>query len=281
MAERAPIAERDLYAMPMVYDMLHARGTAAEVDGLERIAARFSRSRARRLTWLEPACGTGRYLRVLAGRGARAIGFDGSEAMIAYARRRVAGQPRQCRPRLVVAEMERCGSLLPAGSVDIAFNLINTIRHLPTDAALRAHLSGMRRLLRAGGVYLVGLSLTAYGLEGPSEDVWRAVRGRCRVRQVVQYVPPTSRRQRDEQVYSVVEIRRGRSQPELICSRYALRCYDRAQWEEQVARAGLGVLGVVDEAGRDVPAVEPGYVIYVLGRAASDVQRDRQEIGRG
>ncbi|MBK7403044.1 MAG: class I SAM-dependent methyltransferase [Phycisphaerales bacterium] len=78
-----------LYDDPEIYDILHAPGTRAEVDGLEAIEGRYvDRSRcggARR--WLEPACGSGRYIREAARRGIEAVGFDLSPGMIEYARR--------------------------------------------------------------------------------------------------------------------------------------------------------------------------------------------------
>ena len=58
------------YSDPAVYDILHAPGTAAEVDAHEKIerALMPGRLKKRRL-WFEPACGSGRYLKVAAGRG--------------------------------------------------------------------------------------------------------------------------------------------------------------------------------------------------------------------
>ena len=84
-----------LYTDPAVYDILHARGTAAEVDGLERMAARVRSGRARQ-TWLEPACGTARYLRLAARRGRRTVGFDLSPVMIATPTARIATYRKVC-----------------------------------------------------------------------------------------------------------------------------------------------------------------------------------------
>ena len=142
--------ERNFYDDAMLYDILHAPGTAEEVDGLERIALRFAPGRPERQVWLDPACGTGRYLRVAAGRGRSVIGVDLSPAMIEYARRRVPGG------RLLVGDMQHLDALLRPASVHFAFNMINTIRHLLTDDALALHLRAMARVLVPGGVYAVG-----------------------------------------------------------------------------------------------------------------------------
>jgi SAM-dependent methyltransferase len=266
------------YDDPSIYDILHAAGTAAEVDGLEQIERRFAPAGGsgasgpgRAGAWLEPACGTARYLRVAAMRGRRVVGFDTSEAMIEYARARLErlGSQISRRATLFVADMETFDAA-PALSgrrpprMTFAFNLINTFRHLETEAAALAHLRAMRRILAPGAVYALGVSLSGYGNEFPSEDVWEARRGRVRVRQVAQYDPPASRRQRYEQVHNVVVVQRPNRDDEVQTSSYRLRTYDRAQLEALVEQAGFKLAGHVDEAGRDIPIVEPGYGTWIL-----------------
>src|SRR5262245_9807070 len=95
----------DFYADPLVYDVLHAHGTAADVDALERLERRFVGPVRGRATWLEPACGTARYLLLASRRGRRCVGFDLEPRMIAYARERAEALPAAIRPRLFVADM--------------------------------------------------------------------------------------------------------------------------------------------------------------------------------
>jgi len=265
-------AARDFYSMPHAYDVLHGPGTAADVTALERLAARFCRSPSRGRTWLEPACGTGRYLRVAARRGYRAIGFDLGPGMIAYAAARAERSPAARRPRFFVADMTDFdqGRRLPR--VDLAFNLINTFRHLPTDRAALAHLGAVSRVLRRGGVYAVGLSLSAYDLESPSEDVWTGRRGGTSVHQVVQFLPPLGRRgdgRRAERVLSHLIIRRGGRAEEHVDSAYALRGYDLRQWRRLVRDADMEIAGVTDQAGDDAEPTEPGYFVFVLRPAST------------
>jgi SAM-dependent methyltransferase len=286
------------YSDASVYDILHAPGTAAEVTGLERIERRFlGEQRGGRGgrggwgVWLEPACGTARYLRVAARRGRRVVGFDASETMIAYARARFErlGAEVARRAILFVADMEgfdravaspframrQTGGVLSGGDVrtsgigrkpgaTFAFNLINTFRHLETDEAAVAHLRAIRRVLSDGGIYALGISMSGYGKEFPSEDVWEARRGSVHVRQVAQYDPPMSRRRRWEQVHNVVIIQRPGREDEVQTSSYRLRTYDRRQLEAIIAKAGFKVAGHVDEQGHDVPVTEPGYGIWIL-----------------
>ena len=71
------------YSDPAVYDILHSPGTAAEVDAHEKVerALMLGRLKKSRL-WFEPACGSGRYLKVAAGRGRKVAGFDLDDGMV-------------------------------------------------------------------------------------------------------------------------------------------------------------------------------------------------------
>ncbi len=254
------------YEDPRVYDILHASGTADEVDGLERIARLFAPGAGAGI-WLEPACGTGRYLRVAARRGRRVLGFDRSPAMVAYARERVgAGRGN----RIIVADMGRFAAKLPRA--DFAFCLINTIRHLESDAAMVRHLREMARALRPGGVYAVGLGTTGYGIEPASEDVWEGRRGGCHVKQIVEYLPPRRRVERFEQVYSHLVITRGTCE-EHRDHAYRLRCYDARQWRDVVTRAGMEIIAVTDDRGNAHDPGGFGYAVYILRARSPRVTR--------
>ena len=266
----------DFYEIPALYDILHAPGTAREVDGLERIARRFLRAApAHRaghpapLRWLEPACGTGRYLRVLARRGHRAIGFDASRAMVDYARRRLRDAGLSARARVILAPMTDFAGRLRPRSVHVAFNLINTIRHLHSDRAMLDHFGAVARVLKPGALYAVGISLSLYGIEQETEDVWQGTRGTCKVSQVVQYIPPdcTPRAPRGgnrlERVISHLTITRPRGE-EHRDSTYALRTYDLAQWQSLLRRSPFEVRVVLGDDGVEIAPPRIGYAIWVL-----------------
>jgi len=258
-----PGAQRDdWYRHPSWYDILHAPGTAGEVTGLERIERRFSnRPLGRARTWLEPACGTGRYLRVAAARGRRVVGIDLGEEMIAYARASFAR--RGLRGRFVLGDITRFR--LPV-RVDFAFCLINSLRHLPSDEAMLAHFACMARALKLGAVYAVGLECSRYGRQFPSEDVWEGRRGPVRVQQVVQYRPPSARTRR-EGVFSHLTVTSPRTERHLD-SVYDLRSYSEAEWSRLVARSAMREIGRCDPDGEDCltgPAgVVGGYAVRVL-----------------
>ena len=252
------------YDEPMLYDVLHSPGTADEVRALVHIAARFGLDP--KGPWLEPACGSGRYVRAAVARGIRIAAFDASEPMIAYARDRMRGTDTS-RYALGVMRMESfdANRLAPGWSFEFAFNLINTIRHIERDADLLEHLARVHSALRPQGVYAVGLSVSLYGAEQPSEDVWRASRGTLSVQQIVQYSPAPGDRDRAERVHSVLHITRP-TESQTLPSAYLLRSYDLAQWQDVIDRSPFTLAGCVDEDGQEIEAPTLGYAIWLLQR---------------
>ncbi|MEM1072331.1 MAG: class I SAM-dependent methyltransferase [Planctomycetota bacterium] len=256
--------EVELYADPKVYDILHGPGTAEDVDAIERIERRWAEGAPE--VWLEPACGSGRYLRVAAKRGRRVVGFDLSSGMIGYAQDRMTRLGLDSRASLFIADMCRFAERVEPGSIGVAFNLINTVRHLGTDRDVLRHFDEVARCLDTRGVYAVGISLTVFGLEPPSEDHWMGRRGRCEVVQHIQYMPPLDPMgDRREQVYSHVTVTRPSGETHQP-SNYWLRAYDLDQWRDVIDRSCLTVRGVVDAEGVPCEPTAPGYAIWVLGR---------------
>jgi SAM-dependent methyltransferase len=268
----------DLHADPVVYDILQTPGTAREVDALERVERAYGRRTgfAERSTWWEPACGTGRYLRVAARRGHRVIGCDIRPEMITYARRRlehlrIFGEERA---HLFVGDITASDLAARAGVngknaadppeaadgvADLAFIPVNSLRLLESDQEMLAHLDQIARILRPGGIYVVGISLNAAVSEAedelavdaqPEEDVWVATRGRCRVRQVVNYLPPAwSGLARREVVISHLMVER----PGGVVhddDRYELRTYTAEQWRDLIAQSPLAHIATLDPDGR-------------------------------
>lgn len=265
---------RGLYADPAVYDILYTPGTAAEMDALERIERRLTPGPLRpdRL-WLEPACGTGRCLRVAQRRGRRVAGFDREPGMLAYAAARLgSAAPRGGRPRLFAADLADFaaaarGAGLREGTVDFAFVTVNSLRHLPTDRAMLAHFGQVAVLLRPGGLYVVGLSLTDYQWLWPDEDLWTAARGHCRISQVINWLPPepgTPRGRRERALSHLTITRPGGT--EHVDDAYDLRCYDRKQWQRLLAASALAHAGSFDARGRPLPPGQWPYQLEALRR---------------
>jgi SAM-dependent methyltransferase len=280
------MARQHLYADPEIYDILHADGTASDVARFARVARRVSAGLrgVKQLRWLEPASGSGRYLLACAKRGDVAVGIDFSKEMVAYtlARAEAAGLSGVGG---VVGRMETfdlgkvewagkqgagkngAGKPTAFGKAHVVFNPINSIRHVATDSAMLKHLDRVRACLHADGVYIVGLSLSAYGLETVSEDVWVGKRGKTTVTQVVQYEPPDEDARgaagRRERVMSHLTIERGGVE-EHRDSSYWLRTYNLQQWLGLVEKAKWRVAGTFDNTGKIAKGSEPGYYLFVL-----------------
>ena len=158
---------RDWYDTPLYYDIIYDADTRQEVDFLEGVYARHATGRGGRgPAWvLEPACGSGRLLREMARRGWQVAGFDASEKMLGFARRRVPGAI------LWPGRMEAFTA--PGGRrFDLAHCLINTFRYLLTEAEARAFLSRVAGCVRPGGLFVLGLHLTDYARAGCEHERW-------------------------------------------------------------------------------------------------------------
>jgi SAM-dependent methyltransferase len=249
-----------LYLAPLLYDVVNTPDTAREGDVLQRVARRHAARSGPASVWLEPACGTGRYLRVLAGRGCRVRGYDPLPGMLAYARSRL--DARGADHRLVRA---RFTDPLPGlGQADVAFCPVNSLRHLPTDPTVLAHLAQIAGCLTRGGVYLVGID-HHHPDRQPDEDVWEATRGSLSVKQVIQYLPPEPGSRTEQVIVELIATRpRG---VEHHGYAYGLRTYTQQQWRRLVGRSALRRVAAHDANGRPVDeAARYPYQIEVLAR---------------
>lgn len=252
-----------LYLSPLYYDVINTPGTAAEVNALEIVARQHATRSGPGARWLEPACGTGRYLRVLRRRGYRVAGYDPLPSMLAMARRRMARWPDGW-SLSSAAFTTPARELAGLGRFDVACCTVNSLRHLADDDSMLAHLAQVGTLLDTGGVYLVGLDLHDPD-RLPDEDVWTGARGRLRVKQVVQYLPPKAG-QRFEEVVVAMQVDRPRAQ-EFHHWSYRLRTYRETQWRELLERSALRRVATYDGGGRlaDGSILLP-YQIEVLVR---------------
>jgi SAM-dependent methyltransferase len=191
----------DWYEDARYYDIIFDTDTKREMAFLEAVRKRCGLTRGRRM--LEPACGSGRLVTAAAARGYRVTGFDISEGMLRFARRRL--QARNLDARLVSARMEDFSF---RERFDIAHCLISTFKYLLSEEAARAHLRCVAEALRPGGLYVLGLHLTDYADRSCAHERWvgrrRDVEVVCNIRSW-----PADRRQRTERVRSRLIVRRG------------------------------------------------------------------------
>jgi len=159
-----------IYDYPVYYDVIFGADWKKETNFLE---AAFEKHALRSVkSVFEPACGTGRLMVKLAQRGYKVGGNDLNPKAINYCNKKLAkaGFPESG----VVGDMSDFSLKKP---VDAAFNLINTVRHLPTEKHAVDHLKCMSNALAPGGIYLLGLHLMpTEGKPIPGES-WLAKRG--------------------------------------------------------------------------------------------------------
>ncbi|MFW6060212.1 MAG: class I SAM-dependent methyltransferase [Phycisphaeraceae bacterium] len=179
----------DWYRLPRYYDIIYDTDTADEADFLEALLRRYvGRQRG---AVLEPACGTGRLVAELARRGHAVSGFDLSEPMLAYARRRL--RRRKAQADLKRARLEHFGY---RRRFHLAHCLFSTFKYLQSEADVRAHLHCVAEALHPGGVYALGLHLSDYDDTQRTRERWTAQRGGTHVTCNVQEWPADRRSRR-------------------------------------------------------------------------------------
>jgi SAM-dependent methyltransferase len=271
-----------IYDKPEWYDTLHSPGSDREVGGLVRIARakveRLAGLPLERTRWLEPACGTGRFMLPLAKRGAHVVGVDLSRAMVDYAAKKLARSAPRAGVR--VGDIERFtprGMGVEPRSIDAAFCLHNSVRHLPTLAALTRHLARVRAFLAPDGVYMVGTDLLGGAEAFAGEGVFTARRGKTTVREYVQYFPEkrgSGGRRVVERVVSSFTVRDASGEREFHAG-YDLQVLTPATWAKAVRQAGLEEIAVVSSQGRAFPAERTLYAVRVLRPRAGRSSRSR------
>lgn len=168
------VIEGKIYDYPAYYDIIFASDWKTEVRFLHDCFAQHVPGKVQRV--FEPACGTGRLLIKLADAGYEVSGNDLNPLAVEYCNKRFVR--RGYEPAAVVGDM--ADFRLPR-RVDAAFNLINSFRHLPTEAAATAHLQCIAASLRKGGVYLLGLHLSPANGRICEDECYTAKRGRTTV----------------------------------------------------------------------------------------------------
>ena len=211
----------DWYTTPLYYDIVFEEDTEAEGEFLEEMLRRFGPSRGRSI--LEPACGSGRLLVEMARRGYSVTGFDLSEPMLEFARRRLrdAGEKATLR----VARME---DFRFHKRFQLAHCLVSTFKYLLDEESARAHLQCVHDALSPGGVYVLGFHLSQYDLTTLSRERWVGERDGVKVTCVIQSWPP-NRRKRTERVRSRLVVQQG-DEAKGYESLWDFRTYDAAQF---------------------------------------------------
>lgn len=166
--------ERDWYDTPLYYDIIFDTDTETEADFLEAIHQKHGSSgKSRRV--LEPACGSGRLIRAMARRGWTTAGFDLNAEMLEFSKKRM--REEDLKAQLWVDRMESFE--LPAkakAKYDLAHCFVTTFKYLLTEEDAVACLQRIANALKPGGLFILGLHLTAYANTKIQHERWVAER---------------------------------------------------------------------------------------------------------
>ena len=160
-----------LYNLPLYYDIAFAWDLNPELDFFERLYERFVPFDVQRI--LEPACGTGRFLRAFPTRGYVITGYDRSPEMLAFASARIAEAGIAEMAEAVQGEM---ASAKYDREFDMALNSINSLGYLLTDEEIILHFKLTGEALRPGGIYVVHIACALDCEPDPEGDTWTTER---------------------------------------------------------------------------------------------------------
>ena len=259
--------QQSIYDHPKYYDLVFGADCAAEVRFIEACGQRYAGGRMRRL--FEPACGTGRLLFHLARRGYDVGGIDLNAKAVEFCNRRLHrhgyGSPVR------VADMAR---FREPRKWDLAFNTINSFRHLNSEADAQAHLTAMARCVRIGGLYLLGVHLTPTQAPPSETESWSARRGHLAINTHM-WTEHRDRRRRIERFGIRFDVHLPTRHLRIV-DQLVLRSYTAPQMDRLLARSGCwDVVETYDfaydiDGALDVDATTED-VVYVL-------QRNRQPV---
>lgn len=160
----------NLYDFPRYYDLVFGSDWKAEFDFLTACFPKHAAGSVRRI--FEPACGTGRLMFRLAKAGFDVSGLDLNAKAVAYCNQRL--KRHGFAESAFVADMT---DFRLKRKADVAFNMINSFRHLQTAKGAKDHLTCVANCLRKGGLYVLGLHLTPTSRAPSEEESWSASRG--------------------------------------------------------------------------------------------------------
>jgi len=164
------VINESIYDHPKYYDLVFGADCASEIKFILSCAEQFCDRKPRRM--FEPACGTGRLLYSLAKKGFDVSGLDLNPKAIDFCNARF--ERHKMKHRTFVADMS---DFSVKKKYDVAFNTINSFRHLSSEKAAKGHLDCMANSIASGGLYLLGVHLTPTKAPPSETESWSARRG--------------------------------------------------------------------------------------------------------
>ena len=251
-----------IYDHPKYYDLVFGTDCAAETKFILGCVGQYLDRPAKR--FFEPACGTGRLLYSLARRGHVVDGLDLNPKAVAFCNARF--ERHEMPYRAFVADMS---DFRMKRKSDVAFNTINSFRHLPTEAAARGHLECMADAVRSGGLYLLGVHLTPTDAMPSDGESWSARRGHLTVNTHM-WTNSRDPKKRVEKYGIRFDIHRPSGSVRIV-DELVLRSYTMRQMDALIRHSGLWESIATYDFGYDLndPITVDGTsedVVYVLRR---------------
>lgn len=247
-SQSPPVVDQSIYDHPKYYDLVFGADCAAESRFIVQCAHAFGPviRGGRSLRLFEPACGTGRLMDFLHRRGHDVAGLDLNPHAIDFCNARFA--KRGEKPPSVVADMSQFQQrdLTSKRPFDVAFNTINSFRHLTDAKSSRDHLRCVADVLRPGGLYLLGVHLTPTTATPSDGEAWSARRGKLSIQTNMWFVDRDSKR-RIERFGIYFDVHRP-SGSFRINDMLVLRSYTKRQMDQFLAQSPLEPIATFDFA---------------------------------
>lgn len=175
------VIRESIYDHPKYYDLVFGADCAAELTFIRQCAQQYAGVKVQR--WFEPACGTGRLLAAFARQGFEVGGIDLNPKAVDFCNKRLQQITAKAGPDSppALAWVADMADFTTRKKYDVAFNTINSFRHLTSEEASLAHLQCMGRAIRKGGLYLLGIHLTPTRAAPSETESWSARRGNLTV----------------------------------------------------------------------------------------------------
>ncbi|MEM6856026.1 MAG: class I SAM-dependent methyltransferase [Planctomycetota bacterium] len=231
----------DWYETPIYYDIIFDVDTEKEATFLEQCHALHAADAEayQSLNVIEPACGSGRLMAVLAQRGHRVAGVDLSEGSLKFARKRLADAGVNGKLKRAAMQDFKLPISGGGGGYDLAHILVSSFKYLTDEADAAACLNCIADHLRVGGVFVLGLHLTEPDEDQRTLERWRAQRDHLDVICTIRSDPP-DHAARTEQLRSRIvarDLKRPRAEPKRYESNWTFRTYDEHQLRSLLRKA--------------------------------------------
>ena len=223
------VVNESIYDHPKYYDLVFGNDVAAERKFIEAAIEKYVAMDSPQL--FEPACGTGRLMYALARRGFPIAGIDLNRRAVDFCNQRFTkhGFP-------TTAHVANMADFKADAKFDLAFNTINSFRHLDSARLANDHLRCMAANSKKNAVYLIGMHLSP--TEGPTcdEESWSASRGHLTVLTQM-WTADRDRKDRLERFGVHFDVYTPTRQFRIV-DELKMRSYTAAQFRAMVSRQG-------------------------------------------